>query len=118
MKKQAEAMKTTRAEQKYENMANCELPEYIRAKNINVLVIETGNEWQGKKKHNVSIEDVIHYYFKDARNITSGVRSLGTIVGDWRPVDRLAKECLEIFKIINKTALKRAGRKCGMELKN
>jgi len=50
----------------------------------------------------VTIEDVIYYYSHDARNISSGCRSLGSITGDWRPIDHLASTCLEIYKVLKR----------------
>lgn len=108
----------TRAELKFESITGAELPDYIKAKNINVLIVRAGADWKGYKNHNISIADVIYYYYHDARNITSGLRGLGNIKGDWRNIDYLAKECLEVFKVINRTALERTGKKFGMELKN
>jgi hypothetical protein len=49
-------------------------------------------------EHEISAEDLIRYYATQAPNIYSGCRTLGTIVGDWRPVDYIARECLERFK--------------------
>lgn len=64
----------------------------------------------------ITINDVIKYYRFEA-NSMSGCRSLGRIVGDWRPIDELANFCLEYFKEINVTELRRLGRKFGLEPK-
>lgn len=68
----------------------------------------------GKK---ITVEDVIYYYYRDARNITSGCRSLGSIAGDWRPIDGLAKTCLEIYKVLKHDQLVREAKKFGMSPK-
>jgi len=65
----------------------------------------------GKK---ITVENVIYYYAHDARNMTSGCRSLGELAGDWRPIDRLAKECLEIYKVLKRDQLVREAKKHGM----
>ena len=68
----------------------------------------------GKK---VTVGDVIYYYAHDARNITSGCRRLGSIVGDWRPIDCLAKTCLQIYKVLKRDQLVREAKKFGMSPK-
>ena len=65
----------------------------------------------------IRIRDVVRYYATDAQNITSGCRSIAGIVGDWRPIDYLAQDCLEYFKQVNRPGLEREGRKYGMTLK-
>ena len=107
----------TGAELKFESITGAGLPGYIKAKNINILIVRAGSDWEGYKNSNISVADVIYYYYRDARNITSGLRQLGKIAGDWRQIDGLAKECLEIFKVINRSALERAGKKFDMTLK-
>lgn len=69
--------------------------------NKNTLLICTHDELDGDKKHKITIDDVVEYYATQANNIVSGIRKLGNIVGDWRPVDHIAKFCLEVFKQIN-----------------
>ena len=59
----------------------------------------------------ITAEDVIYYYAHDARNITSGCRQLGSIRGDWRPIDRLAKTCLAIYKVLKRDQLVREAKK-------
>ena len=66
----------------------------------------------------VTIGNVAEYYAYEAGNILSGCRKLGAIVGDWRPVDRMAKECLEIFKRINLEGMRRAGRGWGNSMRS
>ena len=95
-----------------------ELNGYFKKTGKTFVVINGGSEWEGCRPHKVTIKELIRYYYKDARNITSGIRTLGTIVGDWRPIDNLASEILAYFKETNRPALEREGRKYGMELKS
>lgn len=64
----------TKAEQKFESITGAELPGCIKAKNINILIVRAGADWEGYKNHNISVADVVYYYHGDARNITSGLR--------------------------------------------
>jgi hypothetical protein len=65
---------------------------------------QMGFEFRGKTIYingkRIRVEDVIYYYARDARNISSGCRRLGPLAGDWRPIDGLAKTCLEIYKVL------------------
>lgn len=69
-------------------------------------------------KTKISPEDVIKYYAFQAGNLSSGMRKLGEIVGDWRNIDDLAKQCLTIYKVLKKPELKSIAKKYNMELKS
>ena len=60
-------------------------------------------------------KDLAVYYAHDAKNIYSGRRTLAGITGDWRPIDQLARECLEWFKFVNPEGLKRVGLMIGLK---
>jgi hypothetical protein len=96
---------------------NGEVPDYVRGAGKNFIVINAGSEWEGFKQHRITPKDVIAYYATQAPNISSGCRTLAGITGDWRPIDNLAKECLEWFKFVNADALRREGLKVGLEAK-
>ena len=66
----------------------------------------------------VGVEDVIQYYKHEAGNITSGCRTLAKLSGDWRPIDEMAKTCLNIYKAIRRTELEKEAKRNGMVLKN
>ncbi len=108
----------SRAEKKLLEVTGEYLPGYIRVKNRNTIIVNTEADWKGYRYHTITPEDVVCYYSGDAGNMLSGCRSLGAITGDWRNIAGLASECQYIFKIINKEALRREGKKYGVELKN
>lgn len=91
-----------------------ELPGYLRKVTKEKIVVRAGSEWEGFKDHTVTLKDVARYYATEANNLLSGCRQLGTITGDWRNIDYLAKECLQIFKHINREALRRESKKWGL----
>ncbi len=64
------------------------------------------SDWRGDEDLKITLKDVVEYYCKWADNITSGCRVIAGYAGDWRLVDRLAKECLEWFKLVNIEALR------------
>jgi len=75
------------------------------------------SDWRGEQDLRITLKDVIEYYCKWAGNIISGCRVIAGYAGDWRPVDRLAKECLEWFEFVNIEALRTEGRKYGLRFK-
>jgi len=89
-------------------------PEYLRRVTMEKVVIKVDGGWEGVDEHIVIIADVAEYYAYEAGNLLSGFRTLGAIVGDWRNIDALAKECLEIFKRVNLEGMRRASRKLGL----
>jgi len=65
------------------------------------------SDWRGEQDLRITPKDVVEYYREQAGNITSGCRVIAGYAGDWRPIDRLAKECLEWFKLVDIEPLKR-----------
>ncbi len=90
-----------------------EVPEYFKriCKEYVVVLI---SDYSASNEHEITIEDVVRYYATQATNITSGCRTISTVSGDWRNIDYLAKECLEIFKTINIETLRRISKKWGL----
>ena len=92
------------------------LPEYFTKVSKNSISVKV-SDWSGSKTIKVTPAEIVRYFHSDARNISSGIRTLGGWSGDWRPVDELAQEILAVYKIINRPALEREAKKYGMELK-
>jgi hypothetical protein len=86
-----------------------DIPKYIKKATKNYIEIKV----DGKTKK-ITMQDVLTYYKTEACNIYSGCRSLAGIVGDWRPIDRLAKEVLEWFKHSNMVKLRVEAKKLGL----
>ena len=116
-------MTTLTAEQmqKIDELYNYHLPKYLVIKGRNRIEIKA-SVWEGApvKKLIITPEDVVHYYRQDnplGCASMSGVRRISGFTTDWRMVDNIAKEALEIFKITDPEALRKEGAKFGMELK-
>jgi len=101
---------------KLEEFYGWDIPDYILEAGKRFIKIRV-SDWRGEQDLRITLKDVVDYYYHWARNITSGCRVIAGYAGDWRPVDRLVKECLEWFKFINIEALRREGRKYGLTLK-
>lgn len=90
-----------------------DIPEYILKAGKTFIKIKV-SDWRGEQDLRVTLKNVVNYYYYGARNITSGCRTLAGYTSDWRPIDTLAKECLEWFKFINIEELRTISRKYGL----
>ena len=63
----------------------------------------------------ITLADVADYYATEARNMTSGCRTLAGLTGDWRQIDSLASTALDWFKRVNVQGMRRAARRLGLE---
>jgi len=109
-------MKAAIAEQ-VECFYNGEVPAYVRDAGKSFLKIHAGADFLGYQDIKIKISDVAQYYAKEARNITSGCRTIAGLTGDWRQIDALANEALEWFKYINIEGMRKEGKKVGLEPK-
>jgi hypothetical protein len=110
-------MTITDIDEKLNDFYEDRIPAYVKGAGKSYITIMTGNDWEGDPfPLKITIKDVIAYYYKDARNISSGIRTLAGFNSDWRGIDALASECLAWFKLVNREALAREGKKYGMEL--
>jgi len=62
----------------------------------------------------IRISDVAEYFSTQARNMTSGCRTIAGITGDWRPIDNIAQNCLSYFRQVNVEGIRREARKLGL----
>jgi hypothetical protein len=91
-----------------------EIPGYILNAGKTFIIIRVGDECFKNRKVKITIEDVAEYYLTQARNMTSGCRVLADLIGDWRPIDMMTRECLEWFKVVNIEAMSRSARRRGL----
>ena len=109
--------------EKLENLYTDGIPDYLKIVSKNRIKIKA-EVWEGAGAKWITItpKDVIDYYRPNRRmgasELMSGARTLAGFTTDWRMVDNMAKESLEIFKVLNREALKKEGKKYGMELKD
>jgi hypothetical protein len=99
-----------------EVLNDLEYPEWVKKAGKTYITIAV-DDWRGSRNLKVTIDDLCRYYSKDARDIMSGCRTLAGHTSDWRPIDELAKFCLEYFKKVNIETLRRVGARYGMTLK-
>jgi len=88
-------------------------PEYVLDAGKSYIKIKV-SDWRGDQDLRITIKDVVKYYCKWTGNIISGCRVIAGYAGDWRPIDRLAKECFDWFKLVNIEELREEGREYGL----
>ena len=91
-----------------------EIPGYILDAGKTFITMCAADGVFGERKVKITMEDVADYYLTQTRNLTSGCRMLAGIVGDWRPIDMMATECLGWFKVINIEGMRSAARQRGL----
>ena len=90
---------------KLEEFYGWDIPDYILDADNSFIKIRV-SDWRGDEDLKITRKDVAEYYYRWADNIISGCRVIAGYAGDWRPIDRLVKECLEWFLFVNIEALK------------
>lgn len=78
------------------------------------LVVTCLNVFEEETSLTLTLDAVAVYYATQARNITSGCRTLAGMTGDWRYVDQLASMALEWFKRVNLKGMRAAARQHGI----
>ena len=84
-----------------------EIPDYIIQYGKSSLSVMANG-----KRNVIKAKDVAHYFAYEA-NSRSGMRTLGTISGDYRYIDDLADIAMEYFKLVNIFQLKRYFKELG-----
>lgn len=69
-----------------------DIPPSLKIVDKNTVDIVTAPSWEGMFMHRITRKDVDEYYREQAGNILSGLRTIGSIVGDWRMIDNIASE--------------------------
>jgi hypothetical protein len=103
-----------------DQLIQCEMDSAVQILSLKRIRIKAQSGYGDSDKskwHVITIKDVIEYYRTQAGNISSGWRQIGDIGGDWRPIDSIAKDCLNIFKILNIEKLREEAKAQGMQPK-
>jgi len=69
-------------------------------------------EWTATLK--ITLADVAEFYAEQAHNLSSGIRSLAGLYGDWRTISDLADLALDWFRQVNVEGMRRAAKKVGL----
>lgn len=85
--------------------------DFVRRAGRTFLVVRCGDGFGGEQTIRVTPDDVAAFFATQARNLTSGCRTLAGLTGDWRVISELAQACLDWFKNVNVTGMRRAARR-------
>lgn len=98
-------------------IAQDQLGQFILKAYKSKLVVRCQNVFEDEINLTITPADVAEYYATQARNLSSGCRTLAGLAGDWRYVDQLASMALNWFKEVNVQGMRTAGRRHGLTAK-
>ena len=78
------------------------------------LVLQAANVFGEATTIKVTLDNLAEFYATQANNLSSGIRTLAGLPGDWRPISELADLALAWFKHINVEGMRRAARRIGL----
>ncbi len=89
--------------------------EFVEWAEKSYLTVRTTNIFGEPTSLKITLNDVAEFYRTQANNLSSGIRVLAGMAGDWRPVSQLADLALSWFKEVNLEGMRRAARRVGLE---
>ena len=96
--------------------AQNDLGPFVEKATKTQLVVIVQNVFEEQDTVTITPDDLAQYYATEGHS-TSGCRTLAGHTGDWRKIDHLASIALEWFKRVNRSAMRIAGRRHGLEAK-
>ena len=90
------------------------LGEFVVKAGKSFLSVRAANVFAEPMTLKITPANLAEFYATQANNLTSGIRTLAGMQGDWRYVSRLADVALDWFKAVNIEGMRRAARKFGM----
>jgi hypothetical protein len=90
------------------------LGEFVQRAGKNFLVVKASDVFGGQTTIRITPTNLIEFYTTEARNLSSGIRTLAGLLGDWRPISDLADLALSWFKQVNVEGMRRAARRVGL----
>jgi hypothetical protein len=90
------------------------LGEFVQRASKTFLVIRTTNVFGEPTTIKITPGNLAEFYATEANNLSSGIRTLAGLYGDWRPISELANLALDWFKNVNIEGMRRAARRVGL----
>jgi hypothetical protein len=85
--------------------------DFVQRAGKTFLVLSGSDVFGDERTIRLTPDDVAEFFATQARNITSGCRTLAGLNGDWRPISELAQACLNWFKVVNVVGMRQAARR-------
>lgn len=99
----------------YTANAKALLGGFVKRAGKSFLLIRASNVFGEPETVKITPDNLAEFYATQANNLSSGIRTLAGLSGDWRPISRLADLALAWFKHANVEAMRKAGRRVGLE---
>jgi len=90
------------------------LGDFVQRAGKNFLVVKVSDVFGEPENIRITPTNLIEFYVTQSNNLSSGIRTLAGLHGDWRPISDLADLALSWFKQVNVEGLRRATRRAGL----
>ena len=90
------------------------LGEFVIKAGKTFLTVRATNVFGEPQAVKITPAELARFYAMEANNLTSGIRTLAGLQGDWRPISQLADVALDWFKSVNLEEMRRAARRVGL----
>lgn len=87
------------------------LGAFVKRTRKNSLVVKASNVFGEPTTIRITPKNLAEFYATEARNLSSGIRTLAGLSGDWRPISELADLALSWFKQVKVEGMRRAARR-------
>src|SRR5436305_607515 len=104
-------MKTTTS---YTSEAKELVGSFVRRAGKTFIVVKASNAFGEPATIRITPANLAEFFATQANNLSSGLRTLAGLSGDWRPVSELANSALGWFKTVNAEGMRRAARRVGL----
>lgn len=94
--------------------ARKQIGEFVQRAGKGFLVIRAADVFGDATTIKITPVNLAEFYATQANNLSSGIRTLAGLSGDWRPISELADVALSWFKSVNIEGMRRAGRRVGL----
>ena len=98
----------------YTAEAKEKIGEFVERAGKSFLVIRAADVFGEATTIRITPINLAEFYATQANNLSSGIRTLAGLPGDWRPISDLADVALSWFKSVNIEGMRRAGRRVGL----
>ena len=98
----------------YTTEAKEKIGEFVQKAGKSFLVIRAADVFGEPTTIKITPIGLAEFYRSQANNLSSGIRTLAGLSGDWRPISELADVALNWFKLVNIEGMRRAGRRAGL----
>ena len=90
------------------------LGDFVQRAGKSFLVVKVSDVFGEPTTIRITPTNLTEFYATQANNLSSGIRTLADLSGDWRPISELANLALDWFKSVNVEGMRRAARRVGL----